>query len=120
MFIQVHQDGSVALPFAPGPVVYPKVSHGIASRRVSRSLNHPKHRIVADRDSQPVQNTTAGQSACGVANEAYDPANSCGPATMGSRNFRYWFGEDLPFTSLVTTPKTPIFQSQLYSTPFPR
>lgn len=46
MLIQVHQNRSIILPLAPGPVVYAKVSDWIAVGSVARSLNHPNHRIV--------------------------------------------------------------------------
>ena len=39
---------------------------------------------------------------------------------MGSRNFRYRFGENLPGTSSVTASKTPGFQPELYFTALPR
>src|SRR6202044_701758 len=46
--VQVHQNGPVALAFAPGPVVYSQMSDGIAGRDVARNLHRPSHRIVAD------------------------------------------------------------------------
>src|SRR5579864_5627910 len=64
--VQVHKNRSIALPFAPGPVVYAEVSDWIASRGLASSLNRPNHRIVADTDSQPVQNAAARQPSCGV------------------------------------------------------
>jgi hypothetical protein len=86
--IQIHQNGPVTLPLTPCPVVYSNVADWIAGRSAARSLNQPNYRIVADRDCQPVQNTTAWQTACCVADQSYDLADSCRPARMGSRDLR--------------------------------
>ena len=80
----------------------------------------PDHWIVADSDSHSVQNTAARQSPRGVADQAYDPANPCGPASMGSRNFRYRFSKDLAGKSWVAASKARHFQAQFYRTPLPR
>jgi hypothetical protein len=118
--IQVHQNGPLALAFAPGPVIYSQMSDWIAGRDVASSLHRPNHRIVADSDGQPVQNAAARQSPRGVANQAYDLAHSRGPASRGSRDFRYRFSKDLACTSLVAASKAPRFQAQFYCTPLPR
>jgi hypothetical protein len=38
---------------------------------------------------------------------------------MGSSNFRYWFGENLPSTGSVTASKTPSFQTEFHFTALP-
>src|ERR1700722_9677223 len=75
------------------------MSDWIAGRAVARSLHRSSHSIVADLDSQPVQNAAARQSPRGVADQPYDLANPCRPASMGSGNFRYRFSKDLAGTS---------------------
>src|SRR3984957_11976633 len=96
------------------------MSDWIAGRAVARSLHRSSHSIVADLDSQPVQNAAARQSPRGVADQPYDLANPCRPASMGSGNFRYRFSKDLAGTSWVAASKAPRFQAQFYRTPLPR
>src|ERR1700722_12063213 len=88
MFVQIDKNRSIALPFAPSPVIYADVSDWIAGRIFARSLNRTNDGVVAAWDRQPVQNTTAWQTTCCVADESYDLADSCRPARMGSRDLR--------------------------------
>src|SRR5947207_3762066 len=95
MLVQVHQNGPIALPFAPNLVICADMTDWITGGSVPQALTIRITVSSLTGMANRSRNATAEQSLCRVADQAYDLADPCRSPSMGSGNLRDGFCEEL-------------------------
>src|SRR5882724_4561233 len=94
--VQIHQDRSILLPFAPSPIVNSQVANGRSGGGLCRLLpNAAQYGVITCRDGQTRKESLCRPAPCDVADQSHDFRGSIGLATVDPRYLGESLAEDL-------------------------
>lgn len=121
MQVQIDQDRSILLPFAPSPIIDSQVANGERRGHWRRFLpNAAQYRVITGYDGQPGGKSLAGQAARYVADQPYDFCRAIGLATIDSCHLGQPLAEDFARTQPVAATEPTGSDPQLHRHALPR